>query len=96
MNRPEREVPQKAPTGPMRQEEKSCQEAASPQKDSPSQRASSGTRSSFSSRSKAGPTTRASDRPSVEGGLKAYRGELDRRRKSAPVKSKSKARPKSR
>ena len=69
---------------------------ASSKKDSPSQRASPGTRSSSSSRSKAGPTARTSDRPSVEGRLKAYRGELDRRRKSVPVKSKTKARPKQR
>ena len=96
VDRPEREAPQKAPKAPVRQEEKSRQEAAAPKKDSPSQRASPGTRSSSSSRSKAGPTTRASDRPSVEGRLKAYRVELDRRRKPAPVKSKSKARPKSR
>lgn len=96
VDRPEREAPQKAPKTPTRQEEKSRQEAASPKKDSPSQRASPGTRSSSSSRSKAGPTTRVSDRPSVEGRLKAFRGELDRRRRPAPVKSKSKARPKSR
>lgn len=96
VDRPEREAPQKAPKAPVRQTAKSRQEAAPPKKDFPSQRASPGTRSSSSSRSKAGPTTRASDRPSVEGRLKAYRGELDRRRKSAPVKSKSKARPKSR
>lgn len=96
VDRPEREAPQKAPKVPVRQEEKSRQEAAPPKKDSPSQRASPGTRSSSSSRSKAGPTTRASDRPSVEGRLKVYQGELDRRRKSAPVKSRSKARPKSR
>lgn len=96
VDRPEREAPQKAPKTPTRQEEKGRQEAAPPKKDSPSQRASPGTRSSSSSRSKAGPTTRASDRPSVEGRLKAYRVELDRRRKPAPVKSKSKARPKSR
>jgi len=96
VGRPEREAPQKAPKGPVRQEEKSRQEAAPPKKDSPSQRASPGTRSSSSSRSKAGPTTRASDRPSVEGRLKAYRAELDRKRKSAPVKSRSKTRPKSR
>ena len=78
------------------EKEKSRQEAAPPKKDSPSQRASPGTRSSSSSRSKAGPTTRASDRPSVEGRLKAYRGELDRKRRCAPVKSKNKTRPKSR
>lgn len=76
--------------------EKSRQEAAPSKKDSPSQRASPGTRSSSSSRKKAGPSTRTSDRPSVEGRLKAYRGELDRKRKSAPVRSKRKARPKSR
>jgi len=69
---------------------------ASSKKDSPSQRASPGTRSSSSLRSKAGPTARTSDRPSVEGRLKAYRGELDRRRKSVPVKNRNKARPKSR
>lgn len=96
VDRPEREAPQKAPKAPVRQPEKSRQEAALPKKDSPSQRASPGTRSSSSSRSKAGPTTRASDRPSAEGRLKAYRGELDRRRKSAPVKSKNKTRSKSR
>lgn len=39
---------------------------------------------------------RTSDRPSVEGRLKAYRAELDRKRKSAPVKSKSKTQPQSR
>lgn len=92
VDRPEQE----APKAPVQQAEKSRQEAAAQKKDSPSQRASPGTRSSSSSRSKVGPTTRVSDRPSVEGRLKAYRGELDRRRKSAPVKSKNKARPKSR
>lgn len=90
---PERKAPQRAQKGPV---EKSRQEGASSKKDSPSQRASPGTRSSSSSRSKAGPTARTSDRPSVEGRLKAYRGELDRRRKSVPVKSKTKTRPKSR
>ena len=93
---PERKAPQKAPKEPVRPQEKGRQEAAASKKDSPSQRASPGTRSSSSSRSKAGPTARTSDRPSVEGRLKAYRGELDRRRKSVPVKSKTKARPKQR
>lgn len=93
---PERKAPQKAPKEPVRPQEKGRQEAAPSKKDSPSQRASPGTRSSSSSRSKAGPTARTSDRPSVEGRLKAYRGELDRRRKSVPVKSKTKARPKQR
>ena len=96
VDRPEWEGPQKAPKGPERAQGKSRQEAAASKKDSPSQRASPGTRSSSSSRSKAGPTARTSDRPSVEGRLKAYRGELDRRRKSVPVKSKTKARPKQR
>ena len=93
---PERKAPQKAPKEPVWPQEKGRQEAAPSKKDSPSQRASPGTRSSSSSRSKAGPTARMSDRSSVEGRLKAYRGELDRRRKSVPVKSKTKARPKSR
>ena len=93
---PERKAPQKAPKEPVRPQEKGRQEAAASKKDSPSQRASPGTRSSSSSRSKAGPTARTSDRPSVEGRLKAYRGELDRRRKSVPVKSKAKTRPKQR
>lgn len=93
---PERKAPQKAPKEPVRPQEKGRQEAAPSKKDSPSQRASPGTRSSSSLRSKAGPTARTSDRPSVEGRLKAYRGELDRRRKSVPVKSKTKARPKQR
>ena len=92
----ERKAPQKAPKEPVRPQEKGRQEAAASKKDSPSQRASPGTRSSSSSHKKAGPTTRTSDRPSVEGRLKAYRGELDRRRKSTPVKSKTKARPKQR
>ena len=96
VDRPEQKAPQEAPKRPVQQAEKSRQEAAPLKKDSPSQRASPGTRSSSSSRKKAGPTMRTSDRPSVEGRLKAYRGELDRRRKSAPVKSKSKARPKTR
>ena len=96
VDRSEREAPQKAPKVPVRQEEKSRQEAAPPKKDSPSQRASPGTRSSSSSRSRAAASMKASDRPSVEGRLKAYRAELDRRQKSAPVKSKSKTRPKSR
>ncbi len=93
---PERKPPQKAPREPVRPQEKGRQEAAPSKKDSPSQRASPGTRSSSSSRSKAGPTARRSDRPSVEGRLKAYRGELDRRRKSVPVKSKTKTRTKQR
>ncbi len=96
VDRPEREAPQKAPKEPVRQVEKSRQEAAPPKKDSPSQRASPGTKSKSSSHSRAGVSTKASDRPSVEGRLKAYRTELDRKRKPAPVKSKSKARPKSR
>ena len=93
---PERKAPQKAPKEPVRPQEKGRQEAAPSKKDSPSQRASPGTRSSSSSRSKAGPSTRTADRPSVEGRLKAYRTELDQRRKSAPVKSRNKARPKNR
>ncbi len=96
VDHPEREGPQKAPKGPERPQEKGRQEAAASKKDSPSQRASPGTRSSSSLRSKAGPTARTSDRPSVEGRLKAYRTELDQRRKSAPVKSRNKTRPKSR
>lgn len=96
VDRPKREAPQKAPKVPVQQEEKSRQEAAPPKKDSPSQRASPDTRSSSSSRSKAAISTRTSDRTSVEGRLKAYRGELDRRRKSTPVKSKNKTRSKSR
>lgn len=96
VDHPEREARQKAPKEPVRPQEKGRQEEASSKKDSPSQRASPGTRSSSSSHKKAGPTTRTSDRPSVEGRLKAYRGELDRRRKSVPVKSKNKTRPKQR
>ena len=91
---PEREGSQKAPKGPERG--KSCQEAAASKKDSPSQRASPGTRSSSSSHKKAVVTRTTSDRPSVEGRLKAYRTELDQRRKSAPVKSRNKTRPKNR
>ena len=78
------------------EKEKSRQEAAVSKKDSPSQRASPGTRSSSSSHKKAVVTRTTSDRPSVEGRLKAYRTELDQRRKSAPVKSRNKTRPKSR
>ena len=92
----EQERPQKPLKAPVRQAEKGRPEAAASKKDSPSQRASPGTRNRSSSHKKAGPSTRTSDRPSVEGRLKAYRGELDRRRKSAPVKSKNKTRPKSR
>lgn len=90
---PERKAPQRAQKGPV---EKSRQEGASSKKDSPSQRASPGTRSSSSSHKKAVVTRTTSDRPSVEGRLKAYRTELDQRRKSAPVKSRNKTRPKSR
>ncbi len=96
VERPEREAPQKAPKGPERAQGKSRQEAAASKKDSPSQRASPGTRSSSSSHKKAAVTRTTSDRPSVEGRLKAYRKELDQRRKSAPVKSRNKTRPKSR
>lgn len=94
VDHPEREARQKAPKEPVRPQEKGRQEEATSKKDSPSQRASPGTRSSSSSRKKAAVTRMTSDRPSVEGRLKAYRGELDRRRKSAPVKSKT--RPKQR
>lgn len=96
VDHPEREAPQKAPKGPERPQEKGRQEAAASKKDSPSQRASPGTRSSSSSHKKAVVTRTTSDRPSVEGRLKAYRTELDQRRKSAPVKSRNKTRPKSR
>ena len=96
VDHPEREAPQKAPKGPERPQEKGRQEAAASKKDSPSQRASPGTRSSSSSHKKAAVTRTTSDRPSVEGRLKAYRTELDQRRKSAPVKSRNKTRPKSR
>ncbi len=92
----ERKAPQKAPKEPVRPQEKGRQEAAASKKDSPSQRASPGTRSSSSSHKKAVVTRTTSDRPSVEGRLKAYRTELDQRRKSAPVKSRNKTRPKSR
>ena len=92
----ERKAPQKAPKEPVRPQEKGRQEAAASKKDSPSQRASPGTRSSSSSHKKAAVTRTTSDRPSVEGRLKAYRVELDQRRKSAPVKSRNKARPKQR
>ncbi len=92
----ERKAPQKAPKEPVRPQEKGRQEAAPSKKDSPSQRASPGTRSSSSSHKKAVVTRTTSDRPSVEGRLKAYRTELDQRRKSAPVKSRNKTRPKSR
>lgn len=93
---PERKAPQKAPKEPVRPQEKGRQEAAPSKKDSPSQRASPGTRSSSSSHKKAAVMRTTSDRPSVEGRLKAYRTELDQRRKSAPVKSRNKTRPKSR
>lgn len=96
VDHPEREGPQKAPKGPERAQSKSRQEAAASKKDSPSQRASPGTRSSSSSHKKAAVTRMTSDRPSVEGRLKACRAELDRKRKATPVKSKTKARPKSR
>ena len=96
VDHPEREGPQKAPKGPERPQEKGRQEAAASKKDSPSQRASPGTRSSSSSHKKAAVTRTTSDRPSVEGRLKACRAELDRKRKATPVKSKTKARPKSR
>ena len=96
VDHPEREAPQKAPKGPERPQEKGRQEEAASKKDSPSQRASPGTRSSFSSHKKAAVMRTTSDRPSVEGRLKAYRTELDQRRKSAPVKSRNKTRPKSR
>lgn len=96
MDHPEREDPQKAPKEPEQPQEKGRQEAAPSKKDSPSQRASPGTRSSSSSHKKAAVMRTTSDRPSVEGRLKAYRTELDQRRKSAPVKSRNKTRPKSR
>ena len=96
VDHPEREAPQKAPKGPERPQEKGRQEEAASKKDSPSQRASPGTRSSSSSHKKAAVTRTTSDRPSVEGRLKACRAELDRKRKATPVKSKTKARPKSR
>lgn len=96
VDHPEREAPQKPPKGPEMPQDKGRQEEAASKKDSPSQRASPGTRSSSSSHKKAAVTRTTSDRPSVEGRLKAYRTELDQRRKSAPVKSRNKTRPKSR
>ena len=96
VDHPEREAPQKAPKGPERPQGKSHPEVPLSKKDSPSQRASPGTRSSSSSHKKAVVTRTTSDRPSVDGRLKAYRTELDQRRKSAPVKSRNKTRPKSR
>ena len=84
------------------QETEPQQESGTPEKeetqskkDIPSARDSPATKRRASTPQRA-ETSTTSERPSVEGRLKAYRGELDRRRKSAPVKRKSKARPKTR
>lgn len=69
-------------------------------KDSPLPRASPDTKSSSSSHKKTEPSMRTSDRPSIEERLRDFRDELEQRRKSTPVKDKSrgknKVHPKSR
>lgn len=84
-------------------------EPASPQQDSgtlekekaPSKKDTRSARDSPATRPRASTpqtaeTSTTSDRPSVEGRLKGFRAQLDQRRKPAPVREKSKSRPKDR
>lgn len=89
--------PQKAPEGQERKDQ-SWREAIPPKKDFRSGQGSPDTRPSSSTPKKAAVTRMTSDRPSVEGRLKAYRAELDQKRTFVPAKEKSKgkSKPKSR
>lgn len=92
-----REQPQKAQEGP-ELKDKSWREAIPPKKDFRSERDSPATKPSSSTPKKAPVTRMTSDRPSVEGRLKAYRTQLDQKRAAVPTraKTKGKSKPKSR
>ena len=99
----EQNQPQRPQSGPVQEEQSPPthrKEVAPPKKDSRSGRDSPGTSTSSATLSDSermrrmveGPV----DRPSVEARLKGFRAQLDQRRQSAPTRSKSKARPKTR
>ena len=91
------EQPQKAPEGRI-PKDKSWREVIPPKKDSRSGRDSPATKPSSSTPKKAAVTRTTSDRPSVEGRLKAYRVQLDQKRAPVPAraKTKGKSKPKTR
>lgn len=98
--RPRQEAPEQREADRSGQDH--TQEAAAPQRpqqergggDSPLQHVSHDTRTSSNTPDKVRITKMTSERPSVEGRLKGYREQLDKAKKSAPVKVKS--RPKTR
>ena len=91
------EQPQKATEGP-ELKDKSWREVIPPKKDFRSGQDSPGIKPSSSTPKEAATTRTASDRPSVEGRLKAYRTQLDQKRAVVPAreKTKGKSKPKSR
>lgn len=98
LDRPEREQPQEASEWPGRQEDESRREVAPPKKDSRSEQGSPVIKPSSSTRKKAEATRTTSERPSIEGRLKAFREQLAQKQKSVPTreKAKGKSRPKAR
>ena len=92
-----REQPQKAPKE-QEPKDKSWREAIPPKKGSRSEQDSPATKHSSSTPKKAPVTRMTSDRPSVEGRLKAFRTQLDQERAAVPTKAKTKGKvkPKSR
>lgn len=70
--------------------------ADTPKKDSRSERGSSGTKTSSSISRESKDTRTTSERPSVEGRLKGYRAQLEKKSVPARQKNKAKSRPKTR
>ena len=84
------------PEWPGRQEDESRQEVAPPKKDSRSEQGSPVIKPSSSTRKEAEATRTMSERPSVEGRLKAFREQLAQKQKSVPTREKSRPKPKQR
>ena len=84
------------PEWPGRQEDESRREVAPPKKDSRSEQGSPVIKPSSSTRKEAEATRTTSERPSVLDRLKAYREQIDQKRRSVPTKEKTRAKPKQR
>ena len=84
------------PEWPGRQEDESRREVAPPKKDSRSEQDSPVIKPSSSTRKEAEATRTTSERPSVLDRLKAYREQIDQKRRSVPTKEKTRAKPKQR
>ena len=84
------------PEWPGQQEDESRREVAPPKKDSRSEQGSPDIKPSSSTRKEAEATRTTSERSSVLDRLKAYREQIDQKRRSVPTKEKAKTKPKQR